>query len=448
MNKAFRAAAGDPALIDFAVNNNPNSYPQMRPLYGIAGQFPLSDSDESDLAAYINSVVYPPAAGAKFASNPPSWNFGAIAAGTQSGTTTFTISNSGSSGSVNSVSSSNNTEFLVAGGTCITVPHTVAQSGNCTVQVRFAPSVSGNRNSTLTILNSGTPNPVTIALGGTGTASAPVQANLSVSPSATFGSQPLFVQSTAKALTVRNIGTASASIYSVSSSNANEFPITSNTCSGALAAGGTCTVNVAFYPTTAGARSGTLTVSSDAVNGAPSIALSGIGASTGSGGGGTKVSVVEFYNAGFNHYFITASADDITYIAQHLPDWQPTGLTFNAYAITNPPAGSVAICRFFNDHFNGISTHFYAPHGFGCEQTVTSFPDWTLENPQAFFANIPDGAGNCAAGQIPLYRVYNNGMGGAPNHRFTTSLAVRQTMIDKGYTPEGNGIGVAMCVPQ
>ncbi|MEO6929764.1 MAG: choice-of-anchor D domain-containing protein [Casimicrobiaceae bacterium] len=424
----------------------------MKPLYGEAGFFPLSDSDESDLAAYINSVVNPgnpPPAGAKFASNPSSWNFGAIAAGTQSGTTSFTISNSGSSGTVNSVSSSNNTEFLVAGGTCIAVPHTVAQSGNCTVQVRFAPGVSGNRSSTLTILNSGSPNPVTIALGGTGTASAPAQANLSVTASLSFASQPLFVQSTSKALTMRNIGTAPANIFPVSSNNMNEFPIMSNTCNGALAAGGTCTVSVAFYPTAAGARSGTLTVSSDAANGTQSIALSGIGASSGGGSSGTKVSVVEFYNAGFNHYFITATQSEINALGKPpFQDWQPTGLSFNAYATTNPPVGSVAICRFFNDHFNGISTHFYAPHGFGCEQTVTSFPDWSLENPQAFNASIPDGAGNCAAGQIPLYRVYNNGMGGAPNHRFTTSAAVRQTMIDKGYTPEGNGIGVAMCVPQ
>jgi hypothetical protein len=38
-------------------------------------------------------------------------------------------------------------------------------------------------------------------------------------------------------------------------------------------------------------------------------------------------------------------------------------------------------------------------------------------------------------------------MGGAPNHRFVTSLADRQAMLAKGYVPEGNGIGVGMCVP-
>ena len=61
---------------------------------------------------------------------------------------------------------------------------------------------------------------------------------------------------------------------------------------------------------------------------------------------------------------------------------------------------------------------------------------------------LPDAGGVCPAGTLPVYRLYNNGMGGAPNHRFVTSLAERQIMIGKGYVPEGNGIGVGMCAPQ
>jgi YVTN family beta-propeller protein len=36
----------------------------------------------------------------------------------------------------------------------------------------------------------------------------------------------------------------------------------------------------------------------------------------------------------------------------------------------------------------------------------------------------------------------------APNHRFVTSFAERQNMINQGWTPEGSGSGVGMCVPQ
>ena len=37
--------------------------------------------------------------------------------------------------------------------------------------------------------------------------------------------------------------------------------------------------------------------------------------------------------------------------------------------------------------------------------------------------------------------------GGAPNHRFTTSLAIRAQMLAAGYIAEGSGIGVGMCSP-
>ena len=39
--------------------------------------------------------------------------------------------------------------------------------------------------------------------------------------------------------------------------------------------------------------------------------------------------------------------------------------------------------------------------------------------------------------------------GGAPNHRYTTDLAVRAQMIAKGWVPEGRGSNpVQMCSPQ
>ena len=176
--------------------------------------------------------------------------------------------------------------------------------------------------------------------------------------------------------------------------------------------------------------------------------LSGTGAG-GATGGGTKVVVMEYYNASLGHYFITSNAGEIGLLGKPPFDaWQPTGLSFNAYAPVNAPPGTVGVCRFFNDHFLGVSTHFYAPHGLGCEQTIAGFPDWTLEDPQLFYAALPDIAGNCPSGQVPVYRLFNNGMGGAPNHRFTTDPTVRAQMLAKGYSPEGYGIGVGWCAPQ
>jgi hypothetical protein len=49
---------------------------------------------------------------------------------------------------------------------------------------------------------------------------------------------------------------------------------------------------------------------------------------------------------------------------------------------------------------------------------------------------------------VPIYRLYNNGPGGAPNHRYTTSDAIRAQMIAQGWIPEGYGpLGVIMCSP-
>jgi hypothetical protein len=107
----------------------------------------------------------------------------------------------------------------------------------------------------------------------------------------------------------------------------------------------------------------------------------------------------------------------------------------------------VAICRFFNTSFAPKSSHFYAPHGLGCEATLALFPDWGLEDDKLFNAMLPDANGVCPAGNIPVYRLYNNGMGAAPNHRFVIDLAEQQKMVAKGFIAEGNGIGVGMCVP-
>ena len=168
-------------------------------------------------------------------------------------------------------------------------------------------------------------------------------------------------------------------------------------------------------------------------------------------GGPATVNVVEYHHAAFDHYFITPIAVEQALLDAHAPpfqDWSRTGFSFNAYVNAGAPADSAAICRFFNDHFAPKSSHFYAPKGSVCEDTLRLFPDWGLEDDKLFNTMLPDAnTGACPAGTIPVYRMFNNGMGGAPNHRFVTSLAERQTMVNQGWVPEGAGIGVGMCVP-
>jgi type 1 glutamine amidotransferase len=104
---------------------------------------------------------------------------------------------------------------------------------------------------------------------GTGTP-APV---LAASPtSLNLGSVNVGATSASQAVTIANTGTAAAAISSISTSA--QFGQT-NTCGTSIAAGGSCTVNVTFSPTTTGNASGTLTVNSSAP--VVTVSLSGTG---------------------------------------------------------------------------------------------------------------------------------------------------------------------------
>ncbi|GAA1601719.1 ThuA domain-containing protein [Catellatospora bangladeshensis] len=103
----------------------------------------------------------------------------------------------------------------------------------------------------------------------------PGSATLSANPtSLAFGNQNVGTASGGRTVTVTNTGTAAASISSITA--ASQFGQTNN-CGASLAAGASCTVTVTFTPTSAGAKSGNLTVNSNATNPALSVGLTGTG---------------------------------------------------------------------------------------------------------------------------------------------------------------------------
>jgi hypothetical protein len=158
------------------------------------------------------------------------------------------------------------------------------------------------------------------------------------------------------------------------------------------------------------------------------------------------VPVIEYYYAAFDHYFITSNPEEIRELDNEgSTGWVRTGYQFNAYAAPN--GNSVPVCRFFSVAFAPKSSHFYTP--FAAECAITQdYPAWTLESSEAFDIAVPAADGSCAAGLTPVYRLYNNGRGGAPNHRYTTDVTVRAQMIAQGWVPEGLGPNaVEMCSP-
>jgi len=157
-----------------------------------------------------------------------------------------------------------------------------------------------------------------------------------------------------------------------------------------------------------------------------------------------KVSAIEYYHAAFDHYFITALADEIAKLdAGVFTGWARTGANIPVYA--GPKTGAGSVCRFFSAAFAPKSSHFYTPIDDECA-IVKLNPDWTFEG-DVFNLAIPN-VGICGAGTQPVFRLYNNGQGAAPNHRYTTSLDVRSQMIAKGWIPEGDlDLGIIMCAP-
>ncbi len=116
----------------------------------------------------------------------------------------------------------------------------------------------------------------------TGAGAAPVAGVPQLSLSATalsFGSVSVGASSAGQTVTLTNSGTAVLLISGIAASG--DFSETSAGCGASLGVGATCQVAVVFTPTAVGARTGTLTVTSNAAGSPQTVALSGTGVAAG-----------------------------------------------------------------------------------------------------------------------------------------------------------------------
>jgi hypothetical protein len=98
---------------------------------------------------------------------------------------------------------------------------------------------------------------------------------LAVGPGAlNFGNQAVGTTSSAQVVIVTAAGTSTLAITGIVASG--DFAET-NTCLGSMAGGATCTVSVTFTPTTAGTRTGAITLTDNAVGSPQNVNLGGIG---------------------------------------------------------------------------------------------------------------------------------------------------------------------------
>ncbi len=162
-------------------------------------------------------------------------------------------------------------------------------------------------------------------------------------------------------------------------------------------------------------------------------------------GAAVPVTIVEYYHATFDHYFVTWSAAEIALLdaGTTIKGWTRTGRTWKA--LMNEAAGTSPVCRIYIPPGKGDG-HYFGRDAAECNGTMAKNPTFVLETP-AFFYLYPPTSGNCAAGTVPVYRLYSNRVDA--NHRYTTDRAVRDAMVAKGWLAEGDGPDtVVMCAPQ
>jgi uncharacterized protein (DUF1800 family) len=148
--------------------------------------------------------------------------------------------------------------------------------------------------------------------------------------------------------------------------------------------------------------------------------------------------IVEFFNAPANKYFISANPADWALLDQYANiGWKRTGVTFSAYT-QGQEATAQPVCRFFAP---AVASHFFSVNKTDCD-TLAATTGFVNEG-IAWYA-LPPTAGACASGTTNLYRTFNNGNNGPANHRYFTDFSFYQSYASKGYALEG----LSMCLPQ
>jgi hypothetical protein len=199
-----------------------------------------------------------------------SLSFGNQAVGTLSAAQSVTLTNSGNIALTLAIAitGTNSGDFLQS-NTCGT---SVAAGGSCSIMVAFKPLAAGARTAAVTITDNASNSPQSVSLTGTG-----VQAAVTLSPgSLAFPPQTVNTTSTPQIVTLTNSGLGVLKITKAAITGPFSF---TTTCGATLNAGSSCTLTVAFKPTTTGALTGSIAITDNAPLSPQTIALSGNGTS-------------------------------------------------------------------------------------------------------------------------------------------------------------------------
>ena len=269
-----------------------------------------------------------------------------------------------------------------------------------------------------------------------------------------FGQVSVGTTSAAQTVTLRNTGASPLQVSAISVTGA-EFTVSASagTCTStiSLAVSASCTIAIAFTPTVASVRSGSLSIAHNAVGSPSTVSLAGTGVANPSS---TTTTMVEYYYAALDYYFITSRAGDITAL-DAASGWARTGKSFKVY--TAAQTGTLGLNRYYFDQIavrNTRGSHFYTVVQGEKDALASANPGNSSAPRLPFdegvdshaFAPVVEGVGgSCAAGQVPVYRIFrgpvrfpDNG-----NHRLTTDTAIYNSFVALGW----DGEGVKFCTP-
>ncbi|HSW04328.1 choice-of-anchor D domain-containing protein [Aquabacterium sp.] len=221
----------------------------------------LSEADAADIAAFLGN-------------SPGSVSFAGTAVGSSSAAQSVTVRAS-SALALSTLAATVSGDFQRSGGSC---GSSLAAGGSCTIDLQFVPGATGSRSGALNLVHNGLAAGVQIGLSGSGTAAAAPLLSVNAA-SLSFGDLVLASTSATQSITVKNSGDAALSFSSLALAGAAaaDYRLSGNCAVGSpLAAGGECSVGVAFSPSALGARAATLNIASNGGNGSVSLAGQGV----------------------------------------------------------------------------------------------------------------------------------------------------------------------------
>lgn len=225
----------------------------------------ISDASNSPLTISLTGT----GAEAGLSVSPATWNFGNVTVN-QKVSQNVKLTNTGNSNVVINMANVSGNAFGISG---LALPMTLSAGQAVTFSTQFAPTATGAASGSISFTDNAPNSPQTLTMSGTGVATS---STLGASPANVSFGNVVVGSNSQQTVTLTNTGNASATISSLVATG-NGFSVTGLAAPLTIGANQSASFTAQFAPTTTGAASGSITVSSTANNSTLSIPVSGSG---------------------------------------------------------------------------------------------------------------------------------------------------------------------------